>query len=92
VLALFPTAICLLFFTSGCDSHLIIKRTFEIVKSKESTYAVPNLGDELITFLIGNLNFIDTYQFMKFSSDVLTRNLKSKTGDPYSKFTFSQCV
>ena len=40
-----------------------------------------------MTFSIGNLKFIDSYQFMNFRLEKLTESLKSKTGDPYAKFT-----
>ena len=39
-----------------------------------------------MTFSIGNLKFIDSFQFMAFSLDKLTESLKMKTGDPYAKF------
>ncbi len=40
-----------------------------------------------MTFSIGNLKFIDTFQFMAFSLEKLTDSPKIKTGDPYAKFT-----
>ena len=72
----------------GYDSHLIIKKAFEVVKDGESINAIPNSGEKLMTFSIGNLKFIDSFQFMTFSLEKLANNLKSKTGDPYAKFTF----
>ena len=41
-----------------------------------------------MTFTIGNLKFIDSYQFMKESLENLTKSLKNKKGDPYEKFEF----
>ena len=40
-----------------------------------------------MTLSIGNLTFIDSFQFMAFSLEKLTESLKMKTGDPYAKFT-----
>ncbi len=40
-----------------------------------------------MTFSIGNLKFIDSFQFMAFSLEKLTDCLKMNTGDPYAKFT-----
>ena len=40
-----------------------------------------------MTFSIGNLKFIDSFQFMTASLGKLTGSLKAKTGDPYQKFT-----
>ena len=41
-----------------------------------------------MTFSIGNLKFIDSFQFMAFSLDKLVKGLTAETGDPYAKFTF----
>ena len=41
-----------------------------------------------MTFSIGNLKFIDSFQFMEFSLDKLVKGLTAETGDPYAKFTF----
>jgi hypothetical protein len=41
---------------------------------------------EIHDFSIGNLKFIDSYQFMNGSLEKLTESLKNKTGDPYEKF------
>ncbi len=72
----------------GYDSHLIIKKAFEVVKDGESINAIPNLGEKFMTFSIGNLNFIDSFQLMTFSLEKLASSLKGKTGDPYAKLTF----
>ena len=70
----------------GYDSHLIIKKAFEVVQGKEKIDAIPNSGDKFMTFSIGNLKFSDSYQFMNGSLEKLTESLKNKTGDPYDKF------
>ena len=51
----------------GYDSHLIIKKAFEVVKGKERLEAIPNSGEKFMTFSVGNLEFIDSYQFMNGS-------------------------
>ena len=56
----------------GYDSHLITKKSFEAVHGKEKTDAIPNSGDKFMTFSIGNLKFIDSYQFMNGSLEKLT--------------------
>ena len=48
----------------GYDSHLIIKKAFEVVKDKENIDAIPNSGEKFMTFTIGNLKFIDSLQFL----------------------------
>ena len=72
----------------GYDSHLIIKKAFEVVKDGESINAIPNSGEKFMTLSVGNLKLIDSFQFMTFSLEKLTESLKMKTGDPYAKFTF----
>ncbi len=72
----------------GYDSHLILKKAFEIVKDGESKNAIPNSGDKFMTFSIGNLKFIDSFQFMTVSLETLVKSLTAETGDPYAKFTF----
>ena len=72
----------------GYDSHLILKKAFEIIKDGESINAIPNSGEKFMTFSIGNLKFIDSFQFMVFSLDKLVKGLTAETRDPYAKFTF----
>ena len=62
----------------GYDSHLIIKKAFEVVQGKEKIDAIPNSGEKFMTFSIGNLKFIDSYQFMNGSLEKLTESLKNK--------------
>ena len=72
----------------GYDSHLILKKAFEIIKDGENINAIPNSGEKFMTFSIGNLKFIDSFQFMAFSLETLVKGLTAETGDPYAKFTF----
>ncbi len=62
----------------GYDSHLIIKKAFEVVKDGESINAIPNSGEKFMTFSIGNLKFVDGFQFMTFSLEKLANSLKTK--------------
>ncbi len=57
------------------------------MKKKEKIDAIPNSGEEFMTFSKGNLKFIDCFQFMAFSLERLTDSLEFKTGDPYATFT-----
>ena len=72
----------------GYDSHLILKKAFEIIKEGENINAIPNSGEKFMTFSIGNLKFIDSFQFMTFSLETLVKSLTAETGDPFAKFTF----
>ncbi len=59
------------------DSHLIIKHAFEI-KSRIGNKKIdgkPNSHERFMTFSIGDLNFIDSAQFMASSLDNLVENL-----------------
>ena len=72
----------------GYDSHSIFKKAFEIIKDGENVNAIPNSGEKFMTFSIGNLKFIDSFQFMAFSLETLVKSMTALTGDPYAKFTF----
>ncbi len=41
-----------------------------------------------MTFSIGNLKFIDSFQFVTFSLETLVKSLTAEIGDPFAKFTF----
>ena len=78
-----------LFFISGGQNRFeSVLKAFEIIKDGESINAIPNSGEKFMTFSIGNLKFIDSFQFMAFSLDKLVKGLTAETGDPYAKFTF----
>ena len=70
----------------GYDSHLILKRAFDVVGG-DKIKAIPNSGEKFMTFSICELEFIDSFQFMASSLDKLVESLKTKgEGDVYSKF------
>jgi hypothetical protein len=71
----------------GYDSHLILKKAFDIIgDSKDKINAIPNSGEKFMTFSIGNLKFIDSFQFMASSLDKLAESLKTKGEDPFENF------
>jgi hypothetical protein len=45
----------------GYDSHLIIKEAYRLVKGDISV--IPNSSEKFMSFKIGNLRFIDSFQF-----------------------------
>ena len=63
----------------GYDSHLIISAvgatTIEDDLDK-TIHCIPNNMEKYMTFSIGQLQFIDSYQFMADSLDNLSRNLQ----------------
>lgn len=86
----------------GYDSHLIIRKAFDIIEqkkmeeekknpdktvSREQITAIPNSGEKFMTFSIGNMKFIDSMQFMTDGLSNLVESLKVPGDDPYQKFT-----
>jgi len=55
---------------------LILKKAFDVVGT-EKINAIPNSGEKFMTFSIGNLKFIDSFQFMASSLDKLAENIAS---------------
>ena len=71
----------------GYDSHIFLKKAFEVIgETKESIDAIPQSGEKMMTFKIGDLKFIDSYQFLGASLDKLVESLKSPGPDPYKDF------
>ena len=64
----------------GYDSHLILKKAFKI--GDDQINAIPNSGEKSMTFTIGELKFIDSFQFMAKSLEKLAESLKGKGKDP----------
>ncbi len=71
----------------GYDSHLIIKKAFQNVKDGEKIDAIPKSGEKTMTFSVGHLKIIDSFQSMALRLEKLTDSLKLTRGDPYAKFT-----
>jgi hypothetical protein len=70
----------------GYDSHLILKEAFEICGTDKNIGAVPNSMEKFMTFNVGDVKFIDSFQFMASSLETLAKNLITKSTDKYEKF------
>ena len=72
----------------GYDSHLIIKKAFEINEQigNRKIDGIQNSNEQIMSFSIGNLKFIDSMQFMLSSLESLVNNLYDKE-DKYKHFT-----
>ena len=72
----------------GYDSHLIIKKAFEINEQigNRKIDGIPNSNEKFMSFSIGNLKFIDSMQFMQSSLKSLVNNLYDKE-NKYKHFT-----
>lgn len=57
----------------GYDSHLIMQRIHRVATDK-TLEVIPNNMERYISFSIGKLRFIDSYQFMSDSLDTLAKN------------------
>jgi hypothetical protein len=68
----------------GYDSHLIIKEAWRMQKDEISV--IPNSTEKFMSFKVGKLRFIDSFQFMGTSLEKLAENLKSPEGDAYQHF------
>ena len=60
----------------GYDSHLIMKGFKKEIFPNEYIQCIPNNMERYISFTIGNLRFIDYFQFMTESLNKLSSNLK----------------
>ena len=72
----------------GYDSHFIIKQAHSILKEigNPKIDAIPNSYEKLMSFNIGNLRFIDSFQFMASSLENLVGNLHVDEPDKYKNF------
>ena len=78
----------------GYDSHLIIKKAYDIAEMKLFEHkpqfkVIPNSTEKFMSFDIGSLKFIDSFQFMASSLESLVENLKTKD---YSNFKCMRSV
>ena len=71
----------------GYDSHLIIKKAYDINKQigDKQINIIPNSYEKFMSFSIGSLKFIDSFQFMASSLEKLTENLYDPI-DRYKNF------
>jgi hypothetical protein len=63
----------------GYDSHLIIKEAWRLVRGDID--AIPNSNEKLMSFKIGKLRCIDSYQFLGCSLEKLVENLHGDSED-----------
>jgi hypothetical protein len=71
----------------GYDSHLIIKKAYDISSKLNNPHfdVIPNSYEKFMSFNIGSLKFIDSFQFMASSLEKLVVNLFDKN-DKYINF------
>ena len=70
----------------GYDSHIMLKEAFEICGTDKHITAIPNSMETFMTFGIGEVEFIDSFQFMASSLETLADNLITT-----SKFSTMKC-
>ena len=68
----------------GYDSHLIIKEMYNLFPDKDLS-VIPNSYEKLMSFGMGPLKFIDSFQFMASSLEKLVTNLYDEN-DKYKNF------
>ena len=70
----------------GYDSHLIITEMYKLYPDKDLTI-IPNNYEKFMSFKMGKLKFIDSFQFMNSSLEDLVKNLYDKDNeDKYINF------
>lgn len=70
----------------GYDGHLIIKKARDLFND-EKISVIPNTYEKYMSFKIGNLKFIDSFQFMSSSLEKLVENLiDNKSDNKYCNF------
>ena len=70
----------------GYDSHIILKEAFEICGTDKNITAIPNSMEKFMTFGVGDIKFIDSFQFMASSLETLAENLITDSTDNYEMF------
>ena len=55
----------------GYDSHIIIEQIYSLYPNKD-IQAIPNNYEKIMSFKIGELKFIDSFQFMASNIEKLT--------------------
>ena len=72
----------------GYDGHLIIQKAFSVCERKDDINAIANSNEKFMTFSIGDIHFIDSFQFMASSLETLATNLLSENpNDKYENYT-----
>jgi hypothetical protein len=77
----------------GYDSHLIIRKAYEIMSliGDKKINVIPNSCEKFMSFSIGELKFIDSFQFMGESLEQLAKNLYDPH-DKHKNFTFMKQI
>ena len=67
---------------AGYDSHLSIEQIYQLYQNKD-ILSIPTSYEKLMSFKIGELKFIDRFQFMASSIEKLSENLYTKDYKPH---------
>ena len=70
----------------GYDSHTILKEAFGICGTDTNITAMPNSMEKCMAFGIGDIKFIDSFQFLASSLATLAENLSTQSTDNYEVF------
>ena len=62
------------------DSHIICQAIGEYAKHRRGITCIPQNMERYISFSLGNLRFLDSFQFLSSSLESLTENLKANGG------------
>lgn len=62
------------------DSHIICQTTGEYERKKQNIKCIPQNMERYISFSLGDLRFLDSFQFLSSSLESLTDNLKCTGG------------
>jgi hypothetical protein len=65
---------------------MFLKEAFEICGTDKTIGAVPNAMENFMTFTVGDVKFIDAFQFMASSLETLAKQIMIKPPDKYEKF------
>ena len=77
----------------GDDAHLIIRKAYDIISltGDKKLNVIPNSCEKFMSFSIGELKFIDSFQFMGSSLETLATNLYDPQ-DKYKNFVFMKQI
>jgi hypothetical protein len=67
----------------GCDSNLLLSEATTL--QNKTITCIPTNMERYLSFSIGNLRFLDSYQFMGSSLETLVDNLTSVEGEKHFK-------
>ncbi len=70
----------------GYDSHIILKQAFEICGTDKHITALLNSMEMFLPMGVGDIKFIDSFQFMDSSLETLADNLITKSIDQNEMF------